>query len=401
MENTQDLPHLIVDEPKRSKLALFGIIVLSLMLMAIPVGVFLVNQRTQLTPQAAVSSPQPEAAAGIFLESKFSPQSREGIIPVDIYVKSTADPINLANAKIRFDPAFLNVEKIATSSAEPENLAVFNKWLEARSDNDTGKAFVTAGLPNPGLSTAGVPHDKVYLATLLLRPKKIGSTVLQVTSESQLLRNSDNENILSTGSDLVLNLTSITNELPQPLPEVPKKPAPSINGEPLIVITSPALASNYSYFKPVEIVWSTFNVVRIAQINLYINGEIFGPIAQNIDSIAGKYSWKPQDSLSLPYIQFANTFQIEITGVSKTGAFSAVISGPFGIVGVDDVSGTAPSLQAFSANSLSITDASRLLSNYLILPLKEKALDFNKDDVINGLDFYLLRQNLLGRGIVK
>jgi len=70
-------------------------------------------------------------------------------------------------------------------------------------------------------------------------------------------------------------------------------------------------------------------------------------------------------------------------------------------LGSEEIPGIVPNRDTFAQNQLSISDASRLLTDYLVLPLKNKALDFNRDDVINELDFYLLKQNLLQRGIVK
>lgn len=394
-ENIQQLPHLVVDEPKRSPWAFAGIAVLSLMVLSIPVGLFLVQQRTQIAPQAAVATPQPEAATGIFLESKLSPEAKGGIIPVDVYIKSAVDSINLVEARLQFDPDLLEIEKIATSAAELGKPIIFNKWLEVKSDNLTGEAVIIAGLPNPGIMTQGQPEEKVYLATLHLRPKSAGSAVLQPTSDSGIFRNSDNQNIFQTGSDLVLNLIGPVGDTS------PDRISKTGNNEPLIVITGPVTASNYSYFKPVDINWSSFNVDRIAQINLLINGEVFGPIAQNLEANLGQFFWQPQDSLPVAYIQLANTYQIEITGVSKNGEVTKTSTGPFGILGLEEVTGSTPNWETFSQNQLSINDASRLLSGYLVLPLQEKALDFNRDDVINELDFFLLRQNLVGRGVIK
>lgn len=394
-EQIQQLPHLVVDEPKRSPWAVAGIAVLSLMVLSIPIGLFLVQQRTQIAPQAAVATPEPEAATGIFLESKLSPEAKGGIIPVDVYVKSAIDPINLVEARLQFDPNLLEVDKIATSAAELGKPVVFNKWLEAKSDNLNGKVVLIAGLPNPGIATQGQPDKKVYLATLLLRPKNAGSTVLQPASDSGIFRNSDNQNIFQSGSDLVLNLTGGVVE-----PTVPTGSKPG-NNQPLVVITSPFAANNYSYFKPIEINWSSFNVMRISQINLLINGEPFGPIAQNLEANVGQFSWLPQDSLAVAYIQLANTYQFEITGVSKNGEVAKATSGPFGILGLEEVTGSSPNWETFIQNQLSVNDASRLLSEYLVLPLEDKALDFNRDDVINELDFFLLRQNLFQRGIIK
>ncbi len=395
-QNTQQLPHLVVeDEHKRSPWAIVGIVTLSITLLAIPLGIYLVGQRTQLAPQAAVATPAPEAPTSIFLESRLSPDSGGGVIPVDVFIKSTQDPLNLANVKFKFDPSFLSVDNIATGAAEPGKNQIFTKWLEASSNDEKGEISIIAGVPNPGILSSDVPEGKVYLATLNLRPKKSGTAVLQIGSNSELLRNSDNQNIFQSATDLVLNLP---NQVPSATP-VPS--AKSQNNQPLIVITNPVTAANYSYFTPLDIIWSSFNVEIISQINLLVNGVLYGPIGENVDPATGKYTWNPQDSLSIPYIQSANTFSIEIVGLGKDGETVRAHTGPFGLVGSDTVSGLAPNLTLFLQNQLSVADASKLLANYLGSPVADKALDFNRDDIINELDFYLLKQNLTGRGIIK
>lgn len=399
-EQVSQLPHLVVDEPKRSKWAVAGIFVLSFMVLSIPLGLYLVGKQTQITPQAAVFEKVPELSTGIVLESKLSPEIKMGIIPVDVYVKSSIDPVNLVNAQIKFDPGLISIDKIATDAASVKETVTFNKWIEVRTDNNLGNAAIIAGLPSPGVVSLGQNNERIYLATLHVRPKSAGTAVIQITGGSQLLRNSDNLNIFQTGSDLVLGLSGAVNEASSAAISG-NKPQSRGSSQPLIVLTSPVTAGNYSYFRPLDILWSSFNVDRIAQINLVINGEKFGPVAQNLEGKEGKFTWLPKDSLALPYVQLANTFQIEIVGVSKDGEAAKIISGPFGILGVDEVAGSPPNPEAFFQNQLSLDDASRLLSDYLVLPLEDKALDFNRDDVINELDFYLLRQNLLQRGIIR
>lgn len=393
-EKPQQLPHLVVNEQKRSPWAISGIIVLSLMVLAIPLGIFLVSQRTQLEPQAAVSEPAPELSTGIILQSKLSPENKKGIIPVDVYVKSSFDAVNLVDVSLKFDPSFLAVDKIATGAAEFEENKIFNKWLEVKTDNNLGNVSIIAGLPSPGIKT--LPGEgKAYLGTLYLRSKQAGTTVLQVESRSRILRNSDNQNIFSTGSDLVLQLFGRIEE------SSPAASLKSTNNKPVLVITNPVSAANYSYFKPIDIIWSAFNVENISQINLFVNGELFGPVAQNLDSDLGKLTWNPQDSLALPYIQSANFFSIETVGSAKNKEETRSITGPFGIVAQEQVSGAPPNAEVFDVNPLTVDDASRLLSNYLVLPLKENSLDLNKDGIINELDFFLLKQNMLGRGVIK
>lgn len=386
----QELPHLVVGEQKRSKGAIFGIVVLSLLLLGLPIGIYLIPQNTQLKPQAAVTEKLPEVVTGVFLESKLSLDSEQGIIPVDVYVKSPLDAVNLVNAQITFNPSQLTVDRVATESA------VFNKWIEVHTDNQKGRVSIISGVPNPGIKTGGEKGEKIYVSTLYLKPRKTGTAVLQVSPESQIFRNNDNIDVYKSSNDLALNLTSINKEA-SPSAKASSKP----KSEALIVLTSPASAVNYSYFNPINIIWSSFNVEIISSLNLYMNNELVGPIAQNLKAETGKLEWKPQETLALPYIQPANTYQIEIVGLSKDGKVLKTMSAPFGILGENKTSGSIPSSEVFSQNHLTIPDVSRALTNFLISPLKDMSLDLNKDGLINDLDLFLIRQNLLGRGVIK
>lgn len=392
----QELPHLVVGEQKRSLAGIFGIIVLSILLLGLPIGIFLVSQRTQLEPKAAVVEPVKEIASGIFMESKLN-LAGESLIPVDIFLKSPVDDVNLVSAQIQFDPKMVELDKIATSSANLNQASPFNKWLEVTFDNTKGRVSIIAGVPNPGIKTGNERDSKAYMGTLYLKPKQAGTAVLQISPESQILRNFDNLNIYKTGNDLVLNLTrGLVEATASAAVEKDDKTDPS-----LIVITNPKASANYSYFKNLDILWSSFNVERISQINLYINGERLGSIAQNIEAKDGKFSWIPTEAIALAYIQPANTYELEIVGVSKDGKVAEVNSGPFGLLGTEEVQGTPPSPESFNQNQLSVADASRILSNYLAVPIQDGSLDFNNDGVINELDWYLLRQNLLIRGIIR
>ena len=391
----QELPHLVVGEEKRSKFGIFGIVVLSLLLLGLPVGIYLVSQRTQLSPQAAVIPVAPEVVSGIFMESKLT-SGADQAIPVDLYVKSPLDDINLVNSQIKFDPNLVSIERIATNSAELNQVGAFNKWVEVNFDNEKGAAVIIAGTPNPGVKTAG--EEKLYLATMYIKPKKDGAAILQVGAGSEILRNSDSINIFKTGNDLALNLTRVSNVESTPS-ATPRNQ--SRNEESLLVITSPASAQNYSYFKPLDILWSGFNVDRISQINLYVNGEKLGTVGQNIEASEAKFTWQPKETLGLHYIQPSNTYEIEIVGISEDGEVAQTRTGPFGIMGTEEVTGSVPSGASFAQNQLTVMDVSRLLAGYLTEPLKDASLDLNKDGVLNDLDLFLIKQNMLLRGVIK
>lgn len=311
----------------------------------------------------------------------------------------------MVDTEINFDPGLVAVDKIATDAASLNIQPVFNKWIESAFDNSSGKVSIISGMPTPGLKTGGANEEKIYLATIFLKSKGEGATVLEVSPDSQILRNSDNVNVFKTGNDLALNLRNpIQESLVSPLPSASPSPRKQPGDEeslPLVVITSPVTAANYSYFSPLSVVWSSFNIEIISSINIYVNGELQGPIVQNLEAGAGKFDWRIQDTLALHYIQPANVFEIEVIGVSEDGKVAKALSGPFGILGSEQVPNTPSGGQVSAQNQLKVIDVSRALTNYLVSPLKDAALDLNKDGVINALDLFLIRQNLLSRGVIK
>lgn len=149
------------------------------------------------TPQASVSSPSPLPSpsagqrAAFFLlnpiQGSSYPNGDEFIVDVNIW--SQKEAANLFAAKISFDPTALEVVRI-------EKGTTLTSWAEEFFDNQAGKVSLVAGVTNPGLQTT--EGNDVRMARIIFKGKKVGTTTVSMTNESEIFSNADNANILTT-----------------------------------------------------------------------------------------------------------------------------------------------------------------------------------------------------------
>lgn len=97
----------------------------------------------------------------------------------------TEENVNAVEAKIDFEPQFLEVVSLDTSSS------VFSFFVQKDFDNSRGKITVVAGSPSPGVIGSG------RVAKINFRAKKTGETKITISGESKILTNADNRNIFS------------------------------------------------------------------------------------------------------------------------------------------------------------------------------------------------------------
>ncbi len=389
-----DLPHLIVDEPKRSKKALAAIIVVSLMILLIPAGVYLISQQTQLVPQAAAPQKSQVLENSLSLSAVSGQAALGGEVGVDILVQADSDSMNLVDTKIKFDPQALKVTKIATTSASKDYFAT--KWFESSFDNIQGQAVLVGGVPNPGIKTS--PGQTLKLATVYFRPQRLGPVSISFEEDSGIYRNSDNINALKKLNNIEVNISEGLSLGPDKLKE-DSASSDTLKPNPIFTLISPKGGEDYSYFKPLTIEWNLKDMDKIKTLTLLVNGEPFGEIASNFTN-PSRYEWSPQTTLLLPYITLSNTYEIEVTGVSKKGEEIKIRSeGPFGILAREEIIFTLPG-ESPEGENFGITDASLLLSQF-DKQLDQSRVDLNKDGGVNQLDLWLLRKLLLSKGIIK
>jgi hypothetical protein len=95
---------------------LFSLITLFIMLGALPVGVYLVGQRTSFLPEASIKAPPPTGETSLSIEQS-SQMSKNGNLAVNILARSDVNHANLFAARVYYPKDTLEVVSVATSSA--------------------------------------------------------------------------------------------------------------------------------------------------------------------------------------------------------------------------------------------------------------------------------------------
>lgn len=398
-QNLEQAPHLYVDQKKRSRFTIAATVVLSLLLLSLPVGVYLTQQKTTLYPQAASPlKPAPKASLEIATTSKT--ESAQEKFNIEILVRSDIDEANLVVAMLKFPADYLEVESVNTEQGLVE------KKIESNFNNQKGEVSIIGGIPNPGFKTVETTKDSSghILATIYFKPKKPGSINLYFDSSSAIFRNSDNTNILEKKGDLMLTINE-TNPILHSSPS-----AILNNSQEKLKIISPKGGLVYSYFQPMQILWEPKDISKISSIDLFLNGSKLGKISSNIVS-GGAFLWNPQNTLVLPYANVENTFQIVVTALDKNGnVATGSTDGPFGIITDNKIVqkiATASARLSFDnldingGGALDPEDLSIILSNFGRKILTNPKTDINRDGVVNELDLWMLKKSMLESNIIK
>ena len=161
-----------------------------------PVPSFAPSASVGSSPAASVSvSPSPQASTGrsaFFLIELVEPMeggryNLEDEFIADIKISSAVEAANLFSAKISFDPTRLEVSRI-------EKGTVLTSWAEEAFNNTAGTLALTAGLPNPGLKTAG--DATPTMARVIFKSKRMGVANITITNDSKIFSNANNADIL-------------------------------------------------------------------------------------------------------------------------------------------------------------------------------------------------------------
>ncbi|EKD91433.1 MAG: hypothetical protein ACD_30C00005G0001 [uncultured bacterium] len=128
---------------------------------------------------------------------------------VTLQAQSDQDAANLFDAKLSFDAAKLEVVRL-----EPTG-SFITQWAEQFYDNATGEVSLLGGVPSPGIQTSG---SGVKMMAFTFKAKTAGPTTISILPTSGILRNSDNQDILGSTTDLALTLQSGATPTPSPSP---------------------------------------------------------------------------------------------------------------------------------------------------------------------------------------
>ena len=223
------------------------ILLLLLLLAGLVVGVYLVQQKTNLLPKASfLPPPPPPAEVSLSLSPVFKNlpdpapllQSQEvkeetngfpvqikptyqvgDYIPVILLARSDIDEANLFVSKIKFDKDLLEVISVdmpdipVGSQAPIITLSFVKNWVEQTFDNNEGTISLTGGVPTPGYKTQLGDYPGV-MSFIIFRAKKEGTAAVSFMEDSQILRNYDNQNILQVknNTQIVIGQKSVCGE---------------------------------------------------------------------------------------------------------------------------------------------------------------------------------------------
>ncbi len=397
---SEQLPHLQLEEQpaKRSKKAMFVIAVFSFLLLSLPVSLYLVQNQQQFSSKAALEDQ-------VVIENSINlitPAETVGInqnIPVDIVIRADSDAVNLAQVKLQFNPSLVKVSEIVTNPAQTANKVFFGKyWLSKGYDNDKGEINLISGTPTPGLKTE--PGGAAYLlAQVRFVTLSEGETTISLSPESGLLTNTGSKPAVIAQKNINVSIrrdaalpnsnTAFTGKLQSKYSEM----QPSSETKNQINLLSPAAGEVFFYFRPVDIKWNA-SAESIKSLTLFLNGEPFGIIAENIPN-TGNFTWTPSLSIPLPMVIAENTYSLQLTSVMKDGqTIISEVSPPFGLISNPNGKTVAAGQVALKPTSdLTKDDSSRMLEKWGS-EVTDSPLDLNGDTVVNYLDWYLLRKAL-------
>ncbi|MBI2019664.1 hypothetical protein HYS95_03305 [Candidatus Daviesbacteria bacterium] len=211
-------------------------VILILLLLGAVVGVYLVQNRTNLFPKAGGSRPLWSQNSFTLMGPKVCKNGwvcylagRPGLkeeFEVKLYAKSDLEEANLFTAKMTFPKDVIEVKDIKTEGSFIKN------WVEEYYDNNTGEISLSGGVPSPGYKTQ-IGQESVLMATITFHAKALGKGEISFTDSSAIYSNLNNINILTMteGYDVVVE------KGPEPVPTV--TPKPTCQPRPACIDTNP------------------------------------------------------------------------------------------------------------------------------------------------------------------
>lgn len=135
--------------------------------------------------------------------------------PVRVMVGADTDEANLFSAKIKFDPSFVQVNRIATDSGD----TFVTSWVDNVFDNTLGTISLVGAVPAPGFKTTGIAQSMATIYFEGIAPTSGTPSNIDFLGTSVIYRNSDNADILnsSTPAEVTLN-GPVATPTPTPSP---------------------------------------------------------------------------------------------------------------------------------------------------------------------------------------
>ena len=186
---------------KNKKFLLFGFI--AILLIAIPVTIYLVQQQQQTAIRAQKStnlSFEPPSSTSAPIQAAVGDQ-----VDLDIMVDPGTNQVSIVRLEVQYDPAKLE----AVANKPTLNTAVFPAFLEGPVPDPTGKIAATLSIDNP---TKAI-QVKTRIATISFKAKATTSTPTQVsyTARTQAYsvsgQDQHSEDVLSTTTPAFIAIT--------------------------------------------------------------------------------------------------------------------------------------------------------------------------------------------------
>lgn len=380
---------------------------LLLLLLVMPIGSYLALSQTTFFSKAAPVVPKPsKPQANLIMETpKVSVKTGE-VIPVEILVRSDLDEANLFSAKFNYPPDLLQVESIATDSADfsNPNEEVVQKWVEVNIDNQSGQVSLVGGVPNPGFKSLVNSSVKHLLTTVTFKALKSGTARINFEEGSAIFRNTDQQNILENKQGLTINIVGDSLE------EIALSEKIASSSAERISVLSPSGGEVFNYYEQIPVNWRAEGLENVT-LGIQVNGYYLGQISPLIPN-SGVYLWKAEESLPVSFINPYNTFQIEVSGVKKDGkVITGSSNGPFGItlkevsLKKEDDDTVRVSIEESSDinqdSRVDLKDLSLLFANYnKTLDDKVARSDLNRDGGVNDIDLWYLMNFLIKNQVI-
>lgn len=196
---------------RKTILAIAGFLVL---LAAVPLGVYLTQQKQIFKPKAFEEKPisVPQAAFTIIAPKNITVGSQ---VRVSVLARSDLDAANLFVAKIKYPSTLLKFESIDLLGGA----SFVKNWVE--SIGDESGVDLTGGVPAPGFKT-NVGESSSRMADIIFTAKASGDAKITFAPESAIYRNSDNADILSAWHDTEVKILSqAATASPSPTKQIP------------------------------------------------------------------------------------------------------------------------------------------------------------------------------------
>lgn len=415
----EELPKLYNEEmpesQKRSKVAI-GLI--TLVLLAMPLGVYLTLQSQNPNSQASVVE-QRAPQSSLQMIPRITNITNQSVFPVDVVIQSDIDSANLFATRLSFEEDSLEVVAIASSSADlTDETRIYpaTEWIDASYNNTDGLINLVAGIPQQGLKTNPQDQTQQILATIYFKAKKSGETDLLFQEGSMMLNAQTSQNILSNAQSVTLQIGDVGSDFSDK--DFLAEAGQFINtasSSATFKIDTPNGGEVFPYQNAVNLRWSQKEATASARrtpnslpktvaIAIHMNMEFLGYIGTDIPD-TGTYVWNPSNTLPLEFIKPENNFKIEIERVDPVSERKEKIisAGPFILTLNPSTSAQLLSVANLTADKTDVNadavrdykDASFMLNNYYVPVTQENIrADFNNDRVINAIDFWYLKQTI-------